>query len=71
MKASRKLSLRKESLVELTTAEVAGIAAASGPTCLHATCDGACNSDLVRCVTVGACESLIDGSCDLFTRAVC
>lgn len=71
MKASRKLSLRKESLVDLTAAEAALVAGASGVTCAHVTCGGPCNSDLVQCVTFGACESVVDGACNLFTREVC
>ncbi len=43
--ASRKLVLRKETLTELSTAELGAMIGGSGPTC------GACGSDFQQCLT--------------------
>lgn len=68
----RKLTLNRETLVDLTTAETARVAGASGLTCRHVTCGGPCHSDLVRCVTFGGCETVgFGGSCVLTIDGVC
>jgi hypothetical protein len=42
---NRKLSLKKDTLVELTTEELDRVAGASGLTCIN------CNSDFQECIT--------------------
>ena len=57
----RKLSLVKETLAELTDAELSGVAgAAITPNCPHntLTCAGGCNSDFAQCVTGNRCLSV-------------
>jgi hypothetical protein len=46
---NRKLSLKKDTLVELTTAELDAVAGASGLTCIN------CNSDFQQCITGTRC----------------
>jgi hypothetical protein len=46
---ARRLSLKKDTLVELTTDELNGIAGASGLTCVN------CNSQLQQCATQVRC----------------
>ena len=48
----RRLSLRKETLVELATCELDSVVGASGLTCLN------CNSDFQQCITGLRCLSL-------------
>ena len=71
MNATRRLSLRKDTLVELTGAEAAMVAGAlSGPTCLHATCNGGCNSDFQQCITGYGCVPTIN-DCVYLTQHAC
>ena len=58
----RTLSLRKESLAELVTDELALVAAASGPSCNNNLCLTACTtcaSDFQQCWTGGCVTTLI------------
>jgi hypothetical protein len=52
---NRKLSLKKETLAELTTSELAGVAGGSGLTCIN------CNSDFQQCLTGLRCIPTLDG----------
>jgi hypothetical protein len=50
---NRTLSLKKDTLVELTTEELGSIAGASGLTCVN------CNSDFQQCLTGVRCLSVV------------
>ena len=67
MKSSRTLKLRTEALTELSYAEAALVAGASGTTCFTITRTGPCCSDLVECVPA----SIVDGACELPTLRGC
>lgn len=58
---NRKLSLRKETVVELTTADLGSVAAGAQTTNCTAsalTCDGPCHSDFMECITGLRCLSV-------------
>ena len=60
---TRKLSLRKETLVELVTEELSLVAAASGPSCspnLCVTVCTSCASDFQQCYTGDCITTLVN-----------
>ena len=58
---ARKLSLKKETLVELTVNELGSVAGGATTTCNTTsalTCDGPCHSDFMECITGLRCLSV-------------